>query len=170
MLMHIKIDISLCHPSRNTCIVTLNFHTLALTPLFFFNTQESISVSYSVLIRNIVESNEYKLKSQLGELLLASNGLWMLPSIQQCIGNSPEQRIIHLFQHFNSGRLRNTRVYNNGLCNYLMEFNTIFLALYIEYCQRSKTMASTILYSISLSTRVTKSFRYIIGVRQVLGG
>lgn len=97
--MHSKIDISLCYPSRNTCIVPLNFHMPALTPLFSFNTQESITVSYSILIRNIIESNEYKLKSQLGECY------WHLMGYGRCQAYNNAQEILQnkeLSTYFNT--------------------------------------------------------------------
>lgn len=61
-------------------------------------------------------------------MLLASNGLWMLPSIQQLMHR--EFSIINLSQHVNSRSLRDPSVFDNGLCNFLMEFNTIFLDLH----------------------------------------
>lgn len=101
-------------------------------------------------------------------MLLASNGLWMLPTIQQLMHR--EFSIINLSQHVKSRSLRDPSVFDNGLCNFLMEFNTIFLDLYnILNIHRGQRLWLTVLYSRSLSSRVTKSFKYI-GVHQVLGG
>lgn len=61
-------------------------------------------------------------------MLLASNGPWMFHSLQQLMHR--EVSIINLSQHIKSRSLRDPSVFDNGLCNFLMEFNTIFPDLY----------------------------------------
>lgn len=55
----LRLTLNLWQPSMNICSIKINFHMLA----FFSYPQEIIKVSWSILIRNMVESNEYKIKS-----------------------------------------------------------------------------------------------------------